>query len=318
MLDEVRVVLPGMSGPGFAHHRVGEVDVLKVSDRLAPTVAAADGLKAFRLTRFVTRHRLPLFVGGIILYGLALLGPDLLVRGRVPASTLLMAGSVLVGWIASKALVESGHRGRRVRAVGWSAAAVAGLGGLLVLAVMAGMRWGPGFVLLQVGIMFGGLTLGNRYLGTATAFSTDGQRRRLSRSSLRGAVLVATDTSPGVAVVIAGEGIRFEGDALLPVSGVLCRDLVELASAAEVELGWTLLRMHADLSGLLRGLAQVRPDDGGRHPWADLPRAWQLAYMFGLVEAMGSATDREALRTQVREASEVAAIAERLDLEQRE
>jgi len=314
----VRVVLPGMSGPGFAHHRVGEVDVLTVSDRLAPAGDSSKGLTAFRTTRFLARHRVWLTFGWVAFCALAMFGPEFLGPRGASATSLLMGGSVLVGWSSARAAREAFRRRRLRLALTWAVPALVGFAGLVAFARAANTWWDPGFTVLMVALMFFGFYLVDQVFVPFAARSTDGRRRVLTPKLRQGMVLVSTGTPPGLAVVVVGEGIRFEADALHRVFGALSGDVMELASAAEVELGWTLLRMHADLSGLLRGLAQVRPDDGGRHPWADLPRAWQLAYMFGLVEAMGSATDREALRTQVREASEVAAIAERLDLEQRE
>lgn len=83
----------------------------------------------------------------------------------------------------------------------------------------------------------------------------------------------------------------------------------------EFEGGWLLARRHGSSAALVRALLAARADGQDAVPVREIPAAWRAAFSVTITESEGDPREREKLLARIREASDVAAIAERLDTE---
>ena len=149
--------------------------------------------------------------------------------------------------------------------------------------------------------------------GVKAVIASDGSKVRLSKLAMRRVALRSSPSGAGIEVSGLPGRRDAQGENAIQVVQAIGTELMGVVSAAEVEQGWQLLRIHGDVPGLCRALESLRQAEGSPHRWIDLPAAWKIALSIGAVEAGGSAVERAALMSKVCEASEIAKIAEMLD-----
>ncbi len=311
-IDELSGRLPALSAERTGYDAVGAVEVLQIAMHDDAPMASRAGLLRRQYLGAARRLAHPVFLLAL----LPLVAAEfwaLLTGGSLDWAVALVAGVSVVGlMLAGEVTALLLHRRFRPSLLGFS------LFSLLILAFAVPRivdTWMGPSIVLQIGLLYTTLLVATDTLfhGFQSVRVLDGATLRLSPLAMRDAELaVAPDRRQlvvhglrGDVSVVGGEAVRV----VLALSG----DDVPQATPAVVERGWLLARSHGDLASLGRALDLARPDDAGRHLWRELPLDWRLAFAFAAVEEIGLPEEREQLRRKIREAVEVARIAERLD-----
>ncbi len=311
-IAELRGRLPTLSAERTGYDAVGEVEVLQIAMHEDAPMASRAGLLTRRYLGISRRLGNPLVLG-VLLPQVCAAAWTLLEGGRWGGSEALGASIYIVGLMLSGQLTALLlHRKVRASLLGSSVFT------LLIMSFVVPRivdTWMSPWIVLQLTILFTTMmVVGDTVLvGFHYANVIDGGSLRLTPLALRDAE-IATGPGGRELVVHGLRGDRAVAGADVPRVVIALSDHQwDGVMAAAVERGWMLARSHGDLAGLGRALDQARPDDAGRHLWRELPLDWRLAFQFAAVEAIGLPEEREKLRQKIREAGEVARIAERLD-----
>jgi hypothetical protein len=302
--------LPGPDAGGVTHDLVGSVEVVVITDLESGQVGSRAAVKSRKIAQWFQNPlakamlSLPVFIIAVILMS-SLAGPF------QPLTTLHQIGFMIVPYLAGAYFARWVLRDKPVNMF-----ALAGLTAGAVALVAFTPSWitpvGMGaFVLLLAGA-FGLMEL---FGPPFVPVTLHGKSRRFSPFAARNAELALSPDGTEIVVRSLGRGkdVAVHGPAAERALPWL-NAMVEAESIFEgIEAGWLFARAHGSSAGLVRELLAIHPDSSGSIRIRDLPPAWRAAFAFTCAESQGDAKEREKLLARIREASEVAAIAERLD-----
>jgi len=217
--------------------------------------------------------------------------------------------AVITGFIAGQQLASIYRRqrpsSRQVIGAGISLAAS------FCVTIGAGDAWNGFGFLAVLGIV--GFVTALASPATRVLRLADGTELQLTQES---AAQIRVGYAPVATVAVAdnlpGAGAITGTDVYRLIEHLLRRNQPQ-PTRDDIEQGWLIIRRCYDIEGVLVALGDIRPEDNRRHVFAELPMSWKMAFYFGIVEASGTESERDAIHDKIRDASEVAAIAESLD-----
>ncbi len=315
LATELASRLPGRTAGGVVHDLVGSVEVVLIDDLASGQVGTRAGVKTLKLARwFLQPMTRTLIVVSLVM--LVLVVPDLLVGPFRPLELLHTLARFLVAALLGKQL-----SGRLLHEAKWNWPVLVGLTasaiGLILLAPAHVLFPWMGPVIAGLGVLTvtGLVTAADLFWPSLNVTTTQGRALALTPYNSRGASLGFREDDGEVVI----RGLGTEQDATI-WGAEAERALVALVSRGgrepsldDFEAGWLLARAHGSSVGLVRELLAIHSDANGQMLIRDLPGAWRAAFVIRWTEAQGGARERAQLLSKIRESSEVAAIAERLE-----
>lgn len=315
LATELASRLPGRTAGGVMHDLVGSVEVVLIADLESGQVRSRAAVKGRKIARWFQNPlakaalSLPVFIIAVILIS-SLAGPF------QPLATLHQIGFMIVPYLGGAFVARWFLRGKPVNMF-----ALAGLTAGALALVAFPPSWitpvGMGAFLLLLAAAFGLMELFGPPFDPVTLH---GKSRRFTPFAARNAALALSPDRTDIVVRALGRrrDIAVHGPAAERALPWL-NAMVEPESVLEgFEAGWLLARAHGSSAGLVRELLAIHPDSNGSIRIRDLPPAWRAAFAFTCAESQGDAKEREKLLARIREASDVAAIAERLEKDEGE
>lgn len=320
LADELASRLPGRATSGVTYELVGAVEVVVMAETVSGSVGTRGVITARKIARRFGHPLARLAINPIALVAAI----TLLSNIGSPFQPLAMLREVATLGVA---LLLGEHLARRLLLQErWNPPVMAGFGvavvSLVLLTPLLSARpWQtPMYTALMLALITTLSVLFELFGPPFIPVVVGGRSRTLTPFAARNAKL--TLSSDGAEIAVRTLGRR--GD--ITIHGAAAeRALVWLLmmgrrepSLDDFEGGWLLARRHGSSAVLLRALLATFPDGHDGIPVRDIPAAWRAAFSITITESQGDAKEREKLLARIRESSEVAAIAERLEKDEGE
>lgn len=312
--------LPGRATDGVTYELVGSVEVVVMAETASGSVGTRGAITAKRIAQWMFHP-----LAKLALSPIAVIAPIFVISNLGsefrPLAVFHDIATIGVG------LLFGGHLARRLLLKGkWNRPVIVGFGLAAVLLMMltpllAARPWHtPMFTASQLALMTILSMLLELFGPPFIPVVVGGKSRALTPFAARNAELVLAPDGAEIAVRSLGRlgDITIQGAAAERALGWLLLMGGRQPSLDDFEGGWLLARRHGSSAALLRALLATHADGWNGVSVRDIPDAWRAAFSVTITESQGDAKEREKLVARIREASDVAAIAERLEKDEGE